>query len=103
MRKDIKDIKDMNSIESLAFMEMLKEAKTKVIIATDVNNEKDCCVVQGSQTQVMSAIITLLRKLYEDKAIGKEYVEVIPKLITGNLDELTEMALQKIKKAIEKM
>lgn len=101
--KKVKSFEEMTIIESLAFMKMLKEAKTKVIIATDVNNETDCCVVQGSQTQVMSAIIALLRKLYEDKAIKKEYVEVIPKLITGNLDELTEMALRKIKEAIEKM
>ena len=35
MKKDFKkrkDIKDLNTIESLAFMEMLKEAKEKIII-----------------------------------------------------------------------
>lgn len=105
MKKDFKerkDIKDMNTIESLAFMEMLKEAKEKIIIAMDENNEPSCYIVQGNKANIMTMIVTLLRKFYEDKEIGKESVEMIPKLITGNLEELTEIALQKIKEAIEK-
>ena len=97
-----KDIKDMNSIESLAFMELLKEADTKVIITMDEDDEPNCYIVQGNKAHIMSMIVTLLRKFYEDKEIDKESVEIIPKLITGNLEELTEIALQKIKEIIEK-
>lgn len=102
MKKDIKDIKDLNTIESLAFMEMLKEAKEKIIIAMDENNEPNCYIVQGNKANIMSMIYVLLRKFYEDKAISKESVEIIPKLITSNSEELIEIALQKIKEAIEK-
>lgn len=105
MKKDFKkrkDIKDMNTIESLAFMELLKESKAKIIIAIDENNEPSCYIVQGNKTNIMTMIVTLLRKFYEDKEIDKESVEMIPKLITGNLEELTEIALQKIKEIIEK-
>lgn len=92
----------MNTIESLAFMELLKEADTKIIIAMDKDDEPSCYKVQGNKAKIMSIIVTLLRKLYEDKEIDKESVEVIPKLVTGNLAELTEIALQKIKEIIEK-
>ena len=67
MKKERKDIKDMNSIESLAFMELLKEADTKVIIAMDENNEPNCYIVQGNKAKIMSMICALLRKFYEDK------------------------------------
>ena len=102
MKKERKDIKDMNSIESLAFMELLKEADTKVIITMDKDDEPSCYIVQGNKAKIMSMICALLRKFYEDKEISKESVEIIPKLITGNLEELTEIALQKIKEIIEK-
>lgn len=96
-----KDIKDMNSIESLAFMELLKEAKAKVIITMDKDDEPTCYIVQGNKAKIMSMLVTLLRKFYEDKEIDKESVEIIPKLIMGDLEDLTELALQKIKEALE--
>lgn len=97
-----KDIKDLNSTESLAFMKLLKEANAKIIITMDEDDEPSCSIVQGNKAKIMAMICTLLRKLYEDKEINKESVEIIPKLITGDLEDLTEIALQKIKEIIEK-
>ena len=90
--KKVKDFEEMTVIESLAYMETIKKAKTLVVIAEDENGDLSNISVKGASSDIASAITTILNKLYHEKAFPEEFIDDLPRLIKSNKKELEKDA-----------
>lgn len=88
MMKKVKDFEEMTVIESLAYMETIKKAKTLVVIAEDENGDLSNITVKGTSPDIASSITTILNKLYHEKAFPEEFIDDLPRLIKSNKKEL---------------
>ena len=88
MMKKVKDFEEMTVIESLAYMETIKKAKTLVIIAEDENGDLSNISVKGASSDIASAITTILNQLYHEKVLPEELIDDLPRLIKSNREKL---------------
>ena len=59
MMKKVKDFEEMTVIESLAYMETIKKAKTLVVIAEDENGDLSNITVKGARSDIASSNRTI--------------------------------------------
>lgn len=88
MIKKVKDFEEMTVMESLAYMETIKKAKTLIVIAEDGNGDLSNVTLKGKVTDIASAITTILNQLYHEKVLPEEFIDDLPRLIKSNRKEL---------------
>lgn len=88
MMKKVKKFEEMTTLDSLTYMEIIKKAKTLVVIAEDENGDLSNISVKGTSSDIASAITTILNQLYHEKAFPEEFIDDLPRLIKSNRKEI---------------